>query len=195
LATILFFMVVRTIHDQKDTAYFITITCYKWLSLIEKTNLYDFIYTWFGRIYKQGIKTMGYVIMPNHLHLLIYFPEIDTNLNKIIGEAKRFMAYEIIKRLKEKGDLKTLNFLKYGVTDEQRKSGQKHRVFKNSFDARICDSEYLIEQKLEYMHYNPVSGKWSLADDFTQYSQSSAAYYELDDAADIPIMHYREFTG
>jgi len=67
---------------------------------------------------------MGYVIMPNHLHLLIYFPEIDTILNKIIGEAKRFMAYEIIKRLKEKGDLKTLNFLKYGVTDEQRKSGQ-----------------------------------------------------------------------
>jgi len=45
------------------------------------------------------------------------------------------------------------------------------------------------------MHYNPVSGKWSLADDFTQYSHSSAAYYELDDATDIPIMHYREFTG
>ena len=112
LATILFFMAVRTIHDQKDTAYFITITCYEWLSLIEKTNLYDFIYTWFGRIHKQGIKTIGYVIMPNHLHLLIYFPEIDTILNKIIGEAKRFMAYEIIKRLKEKGDFKTLNFLK-----------------------------------------------------------------------------------
>jgi len=43
--------------------------------------------------------------MPNHLHGLIYTRnEVDT-INFIIGETKRFMSYEIVKRLKRRGDL------------------------------------------------------------------------------------------
>jgi len=35
--------------------------------------------------------------MPNHVHALLYVPEMKKSLNIIIGNAKRFMAYEIIK--------------------------------------------------------------------------------------------------
>ena len=43
--------------------FFITFTCYNWLSLIEMTNSYDLIYNWFDVLKKQGHYITGYVIM------------------------------------------------------------------------------------------------------------------------------------
>ena len=40
--------------------------------------------------------------MPNHLHALIAFSNTGKNINKIIGNGKRFMAYDIVGKLKEK---------------------------------------------------------------------------------------------
>ena len=56
------------------------------------------VYEWFDVLKKDGYKEIGYVIMPNHLHVMIYFPKPGYNLNKIIGNGKRFMAYEINKK-------------------------------------------------------------------------------------------------
>ena len=42
--------------------------------------------------------------MPNHLHALIVFRDMSKSINTIIGNGKRFMAYEIIKRLKERSE-------------------------------------------------------------------------------------------
>lgn len=36
-----------------------------------------------------------------------------------------------------------------------------------------------MEQKLNYMHINPITGKWNLVNDFTSYENSSASFYEL----------------
>jgi REP element-mobilizing transposase RayT len=186
-------MAVGILHDQKDTVYFITITCYKWIPLFAKTRLYDFIYEWFNRVANSGVKVLGYVIMPNHMHLLIYIPVIDKKLNQIIGEAKRFMAYEIIKRLKQNEDSKTLNLLSHSLSNKLSESGQKHRVFYPSFDARICETKEEIEQLLDYIHFNPVSGKWNLVDEYTSYPHSSAAFYELEEKSVVPLAHYLDF--
>ena len=42
--------------------------------------------------------------MPNNVHAIISFIETVQIINKIIGNVKGFMAYDIIKKLKEKGD-------------------------------------------------------------------------------------------
>src|ERR1044071_5989268 len=95
-------MAVRLQHDQTNSSfYFTTFTCYKWLPLFDKTNAYDTVYKWFDYLHKNNIYTTGYVIMPNHLHVILYFSEMPKSLNTIIGSAKRFMAYEMIKRLKQ----------------------------------------------------------------------------------------------
>ena len=37
--------------------------------------------------------------MPNHVHLLLSFINTKQSINTIVGNGKRFMAYEIIQRL------------------------------------------------------------------------------------------------
>ncbi|MGC4034776.1 MAG: hypothetical protein QM764_02370 [Chitinophagaceae bacterium] len=172
-------MSVRTTHEKlSNSIYFVTFTCYKWLPLIETTKAYDTIYKWFDVLHEKNIGVTGYVIMPNHVHVLLYFPEMQKSLNSVISNAKRFMAYEIIKRLELAGNNNLLDLLCAGVNNQERKKGQLHKVFEDSFDAKECSSKEFTYQKLNYIHFNPVRGKWNLIPDYTMYEHSSASLYE-----------------
>jgi hypothetical protein len=82
--------------------FFITFTSYNWLQLITITDGYDLIYNWFNILKTQGHFITGYLIMPNHVHATIAFRKTNKSINRIIGDGKRFIGYEIIKRRKEK---------------------------------------------------------------------------------------------
>ncbi len=47
-------------------------------------------------------------------------------------------------------------------------------------------------QKLDYIHYNPVSGKWQLAKDFVEYEHSSASFYEAGIVKHFLPVHFRD---
>ena len=172
-------MPVRFQHDRQSNAiYFVTFTCHKWRNLFSLTEAYNAAYKWFDSLNENKHRVIGYVMMPHHVHALIYFSEMKKSLNTIIGNAKRFIAYEIIKRLEEQKNLALLEELYAGVKEKERKKGQRHKVFEDSFDAKECYSNKFVYQKLEYMHKNPVSKKWQLVNDFTDYLHSSASFYE-----------------
>ncbi|MDA0196911.1 MAG: transposase [Bacteroidetes bacterium] len=123
-------MAVKATHSSEYSLYFCTFTCFRWLNLFEKTDAYHTVYKWFGYLKEtKNINIAAYVIMPNHVHILLNFPIPNFNLNTIIGNGKRFIAYEIIKELKRRNDVKVLNILPKGVTPNEREKGQKHRVF------------------------------------------------------------------
>ena len=161
----------------KSGIFFITFTCYKWLPLIDKTDGYDLVYKWFDYLKAQGHKINGFVIMPNHVHALINFTETEQTINTIVGNGKRFMAYELITRLKDKGDHELLLSLSNDVEITRRNNNKKHDVWELSFDWKICDSIEFIKQKLNYMHDNPCKGKWALCQSPIDYVHSSCKFY------------------
>jgi hypothetical protein len=64
-------------------------------------NGYDLVYKWFDYLKEsRQIKVTACIIMPNHVHAILFFPTTNYNANTIISNAKRFMAYEIVNRLK-----------------------------------------------------------------------------------------------
>ncbi len=68
-----FFMSVKSSIKERDCTYFITITCLNLLPLFKLTNSYDAVYKWFDYLKSKGHYINGYVIMPNHLHVLFGF--------------------------------------------------------------------------------------------------------------------------
>jgi len=188
-------MTIKRTHFDSGT-YFCTFTCLQWLPLIEITNLYDNIYQWFNLLVKEEHQVTGFVIMPNHVHLLLHVNASETTVNKILGNGKRFMAYEIVKRLNALNRLDLLTILSEFVSPEERNRKKKHRVFEPSSDIKLCYSEKFVKQKLEYMHANPIAGKWNLAMSMVDYFHSSAAFYELNNLHSfIKITHYKELSG
>ena len=121
-------MAVKYKHSDVYSMYFCTFTCYEWMHLFEMTNSYDLVYSWFNILKKDKIEIIGYVIMPNHVHCILYFPEAGFNLNKILSNGKRFMAYEIINRLEYANDSKTLKILPEVITAIHLLSEYRHLV-------------------------------------------------------------------
>lgn len=185
-------MSTRKEKYNKDTFYFCTITCYQWIPLFNMTRLYDHIYKWFRILKSKNICVVGYVIMPNHLHFIVYYPETTININSVIGTGKRFMAYEMVKRLKELKKFDLIKKLENALTKTDKKRNKLHQVFQPSFDLKELASEKFVIQKLNYIHKNPISGKYNLVEDYTSYEHSSAGFYELGRKGDFEVIHYLE---
>jgi hypothetical protein len=88
--------------------------------LFSESEAWASVYRWFGRLKKDGCLVCGYVIMPNHLHVLLYLSHSGTSLNKLVAEGKRFMAYDIVSGLKKKGKYDLLELLGTGGTGKRK---------------------------------------------------------------------------
>jgi len=116
------------------------------------------------------------------LHLLIFTFNRKQNINQQLANGKRFLAYEIVKRLEQLNESAILNQLELAVTSEEKARKKKHRVFEVSSDIKPCYNENFLVQKLNYMHYNPMNGKWKLATLPELYPHSSGEFYLLNQA-------------
>jgi REP element-mobilizing transposase RayT len=191
------FLSVMPIHTRVTATgiYFITFTCHQWLQLIELVKGYDLVYKWFDILSVNGHTVTGYVIMPNHLHLLLHYVWNGKWLNTIIGNGKRFMAYDIIDRLKSRKEERLLTRLRSDVCATDKMRGKKHEVWKDSFDVKQCRTEKFLLQKLTYIHNNPCTGKWTLADSPIHYPHSSALFYMNGKPRNYPVKDYQELLS
>lgn len=185
-------MPVNKPHLHESGIYFIIFTNYKWLHLIHQINAYDLVYKWFDSLKANGHYIVGYVIMPNHVHALVAYKGTKQSLNTVVGNGKRFLAYDIVERLNGIGATRILKILSAGVNASDRARGKLHEVYEPSFDAKDCYNVKVIKQKLDYMHANPVSGKWSLAEDSISYPHSSARFYETGEQSVYPVTSYMD---
>lgn len=174
----IYYMPVKQTIPYTSGTFFITFTCVRWIPLIEISKSYDLVYKWFDHLKLNGHFINGYVIMPNHVHLLISFKRSKQSINTIIGNGKRFMAYEMVKRLEKSGEYQLLVALNKYVEYIRSIKNKKHDVWELSFDWKECSNDKFITQKLNYIHMNPCKGKWKLCSVMEDYLHSSAKFYE-----------------
>lgn len=55
---------------------------------------------------------------------------------------------------------------------------KKHEIWQRDSLGIEIYSRDVAKQKLDYIHFNPVSGKWHLSKDDISYYYSSARFYE-----------------
>jgi len=111
---------------------------------------------------KEPFKLIGYVIMPDHVHLLAN--PLCLDISVIIGRLKGRAAAAILKWLRKEQCEALLARLRL---PHSLSSGQTHAVWLQDFSAIDIWSRRFIRQKLNYIHNNPVRaglcdhpGKW-----------------------------------
>jgi putative transposase len=100
---------------------------------------------------KEPFKLIGYVVMPDHFHLLVNPLWLDISL--IIGRLKGRAASLILKWLRAGEYSACLTELQLA---QPLASGQTHAVWLRDFSAIDIWSRKFIRQKLNYIHNNPV---------------------------------------
>lgn len=174
--------------------YFITFTCYDWIDLFAITNSYDLVYKWFDILRKDGHHIVSFVIMPNHLHVVIGFRNSGKSINAIVGNGKRFLAYGIVDRLKKMGRDDILRRLSFGVVGSDHERGKNHNVWEDSFCWLECIYPRFLMQKIKYIHYNPCQKKRRIVKNPCDYIHSSAGYYLEGRNCIYPVTHYAKMN-
>ena len=136
------------------------------ISIIDSLNYYR---------YQYSCKLLGYVIMLDHIHLLIW-PQNEQAVTDFMRDFKRFTSGRITRQAKLEGKIDWVKkFEEAG--DETNRADCK--VWQDSFWEQDIYTQKFLEQKLNYIHLNPVrAGIVETAED---YPYSSYRNYYLDD--------------
>ncbi len=140
-------------------------------------NAYSLVYNWFDNLKANGHHIIGYVIMPHHVHAVIAFKNTGQTINTIVGNGKRFLAYDIVEILQKQNRGLLISEMQQMVNDTDKSRNKLHEVFEPSFDWKECRTSKFIQQKLQYMHNNPCKCNPGLADTPEEYVHSSARFY------------------
>lgn len=164
----------RKSHTSLGKIYFWTATIHKWYHLLEQDKNKDQIVTSLKYLsLKKLITIYGFVIMPNHFHLVWQQNELNGKETPK-GSLLKYTAHMLLEELKSIGQSGM-----YKVN-----AGNKaHEIWQRDSLGIEIYSRAVAKQKLDYIHANPVSGKWQLAKDDISYYYSSAKFYEtgIDD--------------
>lgn len=131
----------------------------------------------------QWIRLYVFVIMPNHIHLIVRFLG-DHVLSNVMRDFKKHTAKQIIRHYQAEGNGPALQFLKQAASHIP---DQQHKVWKDGYDAREVFTLEFFRQKADYIHNNPCQPHWRLAERPEEYLWSSAKYYLLGEPGVITV--------
>jgi len=137
---------------------------------------------------QRWINLYVFVIMPNHIHIIVRILEGHT-LSNVIRDFKKHTARQIIRQYQAEGNQRVLAFLEQAASHIPN---QRYKVWEDGYDARDVFSPGFLRQKMEYCHNNPCQPHWRLVERPDLYPWSSARYYLLDEPAIIAVDDVRE---
>ena len=101
---------------------------------------------------KHRFKLLGYVVMPDHLHLLIW-PYGESTMSDIMRDFKRFTSGRIARQAQVEGNSAWLEAFRMAGEATHR---AEYKVWQDDYWDESLYSEHMLRQKLNYMHQNPV---------------------------------------
>jgi putative transposase len=152
-------------------SHFITTSCYQRLPLLGSArdrNLFLRVLEQVRRRYRFAV--IGYVVMPEHVHLLLTEPE-RANPSVVMQSIKQGFARRVLARLRKAEVPQQLPLWSGPV--------ERGRIWQPRFYDFVVFSEKKRVEKLRYMHRNPV--KRGLVMGPEQWLWSSYRHYAYDE--------------
>jgi REP element-mobilizing transposase RayT len=131
--------------------------------------------------HKRQFKMLGYVIMPDHIHLLIW-PQGTSRVAEIMRDFKKFTAVRIIRQAEVEDRADWLAAFQQAGSQTGRSS---NKVWQDSYWDTNIYTEKFLRQKLNYIHLNPVRA--GLVEGPAEYPYSSYRNYMNGDESLIEI--------
>ncbi|MBU1157268.1 MAG: transposase [Proteobacteria bacterium] len=163
----------QRLYDDQGHAYFLTFSCYKRRRLLDEDAPKGIVVSVLAsRLTVQEGKCLGFVVMPDHVHALVWFPAPGV-LSELVKHWKRLSSFHIKINLQEKQK----GYSSQATPDDP--------VWQRRFYSFNVRSEAMARAKLRYMHHNPV--KAGLVERAEEWRFSSARYYLLGQSVGIEI--------
>ena len=164
---------------------FFTATIVEWRSLLQSDKYKNIIMNSLKFMVEQKrIWLYGFVIMPNHVHALWRMQE-EIKEENVKRDFLKFTSQSIKFDLIDTNS-PMLNIYKKNAHDREYQFWKKKAYSSTMYNRKV------VEQKLDYIHANPLQKKWKLCEAPEDYYYSSAKYYLLNQDDWGFITHYTE---
>jgi putative transposase len=177
------------IRDQ-NAIYFLTFTVVRWLDVFSRMNHKTAIVDSLNYcIANKGLNVHAWCLMTNHLHLIASAKE-GYKLSAIIRDFKEHTAKEVIRLIEQEPESWRETFLEiFKAEGSKDKRITKYKFWQESNHAIELEPfrPKVIDQKLNYIHYNPVEE--GIVANPEEYLFSSARdYAEIKGLVKVEIM-------
>lgn len=140
--------------------YFITMTVVGWIDVFTRAEYCDEIIKNLNYcISNKGLKVYAFCIMPSHIHLIAKTE--DTNLSNVLRDFKSYTSKKIIKMIAENSQESRKEWLLYMFEFFGKKNAHndKYQFWQQKNHAFDLFSNKFIDQKIDYIHNNPVAAR------------------------------------
>ena len=139
---------------------------------------------------EKGLIIFAWVIMSNHMHIIWQAKE-GFKLSDILRDFKKFTAKKIISMIETENESRKVWMLrKFEFAGKRLKRISKYKFWKDDNHAILLDpfQTKMIDQKVDYIHNNPVTAM--LVEEPQHYLFSSAIdYYGEKGMVEIELLH------
>ncbi len=163
----------RRIVDDELFAHFVTFTCYRRRRLLDYEHPKRILLGVLNhQLTSLSAKCVGFVIMPDHVHAIVWFPETG-QLTRFMHGWKRMSSFRIRQWYRTEHP-------EYFKDFEEGDAFWQAKYY--SFEIYSTEK---LKEKLDYMHLNPV--RIGLVQRAIEYKWSSARWYESRQSVGVPI--------
>lgn len=164
------------IRDQQKL-YFLTFAVVRWVDVFTRHEYKDIFLESLRYCQQQkGLELYAFCIMPNHVHLIAGVSE-GGNLSAVMRDLKKYTSTQIVQAItnnvqESRRDWMLWLFREQGRTNPNNNNYQFWQ--QESHPIELSTNE-ILDQKLEYIHQNPVRAGICYAPE--DYIYSSASQY------------------
>ncbi len=166
-------MARRYIYDDECHAQFVSFSCYRRRRLLDHPRARQIVMAVLAdELAKHSGTCCGFVVMPDHVHATIWFPETD--------RLSQFMQV-----WKSRSSRRLKRFVRGQLAQYAKSIDVDQPFWQPKFYPFNLYTEKKAREKLDYMHRNPVRA--GLVEQACDWRWSSARYYLLGESVGVPL--------
>jgi len=151
----------RISKDFDSGIYFITLTVRNWYYVLDRYSRWEILSNtlyWFQK--NKNLKIYAFVFMVNHIHLIIK----SNNAIGFVRDFKKFTTKMILNNIKQSEP---------NVVKIFQKENKKFQFWSNNNMPELIETERFFQQKINYIHNNPVKRCYVLNPDCWYWSSAN----------------------
>jgi len=130
--------------------HFVTLTVLHWIPVFTRPATVSIILLSLQHLMAQGLKVYAFVILENHLHLVVQSDCLGDDLARF----KSYTAKQLIQYLAEHNVSQILDQLAF--YKKAHKADRTYQFWQEGCHPEWIQNDEMMRQKIEYIHNNPV---------------------------------------
>src|SRR5690606_1410140 len=140
---------------NKEGLYFVSFATVYWIDVFIRRVYCDILVESLNHCVKEkGLLLYAWCIMPSHVHLI--FKSSQNNPQRLLQDFKKYTAKRLMQAVKDNIRESRRKWIIWMMESEGKKRGQQYQFWQQHNKPIELWSVEVIEQKLNYIHNNPV---------------------------------------